>query len=66
MGGLMRQCDMMDFMKISRSTLWRIMQHEDFPKPVVLMGLKRWRREEIETWLISRQDEVASGMSSVG
>jgi len=66
MGGLMRQRDMMDFMKISRSTLWRIMQHEDFPKPVILMGLKRWRREEIETWLSSRQDEVASGMSSAG
>lgn len=66
MGGLMRQRDMMDFMKISRSTLWRIMQQEDFPKPVVLMGLKRWRREEIETWLSSRQDEAAAGMSSVG
>lgn len=64
MGGLMRQRDMMEFMKISRSTLWRIMRHEDFPKPVVLMGLKRWRREEIETWLRSRQDEVVAGLSS--
>ena len=66
MGGLMRQRDMMEFMQISRSTLWRIMRQEDFPKPVVLMGLKRWRREEIETWLRSRQDEAAALMQSVG
>ena len=66
MGGLMRQRDMMDFMKISRSTLWRIMRHEDFPKPVVLMGLKRWRREEVETWLRSRQDEAVASISSAG
>lgn len=64
MGGLMRQRDMMDFMKISRSTLWRIMRQEDFPKPVILMGLKRWRREDIETWLRSRQDEVVERFSS--
>jgi predicted DNA-binding transcriptional regulator AlpA len=55
---------MMEFMKISRSTLWRIMRNENFPKPVVLMGLKRWRSEEIETWLRSRQDEVVAGVSS--
>jgi predicted DNA-binding transcriptional regulator AlpA len=66
MGGLMRQRDMMDFMKISRSTLWRIMRHEDFPKPVVLMGLKRWRREEVETWLRSRQGSATTVISSVG
>jgi len=66
MGGLMRQRDMMDFMKISRSTLWRIMRQKDFPKPVVLMGLKRWRREEVETWLRSRQDEAVAGISSAG
>jgi predicted DNA-binding transcriptional regulator AlpA len=66
MSGLMRQRDMMEFMKVSRSTLWRIMRHEDFPKPVVLMGLKRWRREEIETWLRSRQDETAVCMQSAG
>lgn len=66
MSGLMRQRDMMEFMKVSRSTLWRIMRHEDFPKPVVLMGLKRWRREEIETWLRSRQDDAAAFMQSAG
>jgi len=66
MSGLMRQRDMMEFMKVSRSTLWRIMRHEDFPRPVVLLGLKRWRREEIERWLRSRQDEAAACMQSAG
>ncbi|NVN92113.1 MAG: AlpA family phage regulatory protein [Desulfuromonadales bacterium] len=28
----------MEFMNISRSTLWRMSRREDFPKPVLFMG----------------------------
>ena len=66
MSGLMRQRDLMEFMKISRSTLWRMMRHMDFPKPVVLMGLKRWRTEDLESWLRARQENAATAGSIVG
>ncbi len=66
MSGLMRQRDLMEFMKISRSTLWRMMRHKDFPKPVVLMGLKRWRTEDLESWLRARQENAATAGSIVG
>ena len=48
---LLKQRDLMEIMKISRSTLWRVQQRADFPKPVTLMGCKRWRREEVIAWI---------------
>lgn len=66
MNALMRQRDMMEFLRISRSTLWRISRSDDFPKPVILMGMKRWRREELESWLSARQVETAIEVSTAG
>jgi predicted DNA-binding transcriptional regulator AlpA len=51
MDALLKLRDLMEIMKISRSTLWRVQQREDFPKPMTLMGCKRWRREELQAWL---------------
>lgn len=64
MNALMRQRDLMEFMNVSRSTLWRMTQQEDFPKPVILMGLKRWRRDELESWLSSRQEQASGQVSA--
>ena len=54
MVALLRLRDLMEIMKISRSTLWRVQQRNDFPKPVEVMGCKRWRHEELKTWLDTR------------
>ena len=51
MDDLMSQQELMETMKISRSTLWRVRQRENFPKPVMLLGCKRWRPEELQAWL---------------
>jgi predicted DNA-binding transcriptional regulator AlpA len=51
MDALLKLRDLLEIMKISRSTLWRVQQQEDFPKPVALLGRKRWRREELQAWL---------------
>jgi predicted DNA-binding transcriptional regulator AlpA len=51
MDALLKLRDLLEIMKISRSTLWRVQQREDFPKPVALLGCKRWRHEELKTWL---------------
>ena len=56
MNALLRQRDLMEFMNISRATLWRIQRHKDFPKPVILLGCKRWRREDVETWLEAKME----------
>lgn len=53
---MMRQRDLMEFMNISRATLWRMQRQKDFPNPVILMGCKRWRRQEIELWLEAKKE----------
>jgi predicted DNA-binding transcriptional regulator AlpA len=60
MDGLMNQVDMMEFLRISRSTLYRMMRRDDFPRPVNVSCMKRWRRDDIEFWLRSRQDTVST------
>jgi len=57
MNALLRQRDLMEFMNISRATLWRIQRHKDFPKPVIILGCKRWRREDVETWLEAKKED---------
>ncbi|MBT0663162.1 AlpA family phage regulatory protein [Geobacter pelophilus] len=57
MEALLRQRDLMEIMNVSRATLWRMLRHQNFPKPVVLMGCKRWRREDLESWLEARRSE---------
>ncbi len=57
MNVLLRQRDLMEFMNISRATLWRIQKHKDFPKPVIILGCKRWRREDVEIWLEAKKED---------
>jgi len=65
MDGLMNAVDMMEFLRISRSTLYRMSQREDFPRPVIVSGMKRWRRDEFESWLRAKQVATA-GLSPAG
>jgi len=55
MEALLRQRDLMEIMNVSRATLWRVLRHQNFPKPVILMGCKRWRSEDVESWLDARK-----------
>ncbi len=57
MEAMLKQSDLMEIMKVSRSTLWRILRNDDFPKPVILMRCQRWRREDIESYLIKKSQE---------
>jgi predicted DNA-binding transcriptional regulator AlpA len=57
MESLLRQRDLMEIMSVSRATLWRMLRYQNFPKPVVLMGCQRWKREDLESWLEARKGE---------
>ncbi len=56
MDSMLRQRDLMAIMNISRATLWRMQRQQNFPKPVILMGCKRWQRGDLEVWLEARKD----------
>lgn len=55
MEALLRQRDLMEIMNVSRATLWRMLRYQDFPKPIILMGCKRWRTEEVASWIEARK-----------
>jgi predicted DNA-binding transcriptional regulator AlpA len=55
MEDLLSQGDLLKLMHISRGTFWRMRKHENFPKPVILMGCQRWRPEDVQLWLEARK-----------
>ena len=40
-----------DLLKVSRSTVRRMWWRKQFPAPVQVGVLNRWRRSDVETWL---------------
>ena len=52
---LLKIFDLLEILNISRATLWRLLNKDtSFPKPVILLGCKRWRREDVEEYLVKR------------
>ena len=50
--GFLRQPQVLAFVPISKSTLWRRIQARSFPKPVKLsVRIAAWRVEDIRRWI---------------
>jgi predicted DNA-binding transcriptional regulator AlpA len=56
----------MEFLGISPTTLWRLARQADFPRPVLVRGMKRWRRDEVDKWLNAGREVAAAGLSHGG
>ena len=49
---LLRKPDVLAMLKVSHSTLWRMVRDKTFPAPVKLgRQLTAWRRAEVEAWV---------------
>jgi prophage regulatory protein len=60
---ILRLRDVTAITRLSRSTIYRLAQHGNFPRPIALTArASGWRRSEIEEWLNSRprRDRLAS------
>jgi prophage regulatory protein len=54
-----KQRDVLAMLGISKSTLWRMIQKGQFPKPMKLSErLNGWRTEVIESWLLTKGGEA--------
>jgi predicted DNA-binding transcriptional regulator AlpA len=42
--------EVMNILKISRVTLWRLIRHRNFPAPAKMGSMKRWPLSEIRQW----------------
>lgn len=50
--GFLREPQVLAFIPISKSTLWRRVQARTFPEPVKLsVGITAWRAEDIRSWI---------------
>lgn len=55
--------DLSDWLNVSRSTIYRWVEQNHFPQPVILgvgnedgrSSVSRWRRSEIQAWLDARE-----------
>jgi prophage regulatory protein len=47
--------DVMARLGVSRSTIWRLTQSGDFPRPVAISpGRKGWLKSQVDAWIASR------------
>ena len=61
--GFLRQWQVLTFVPISKSTLWRRVQVGSFPEPVKLSTrITAWRAEDLRRWI----DAAAASASSPG
>lgn len=53
---LLKIGEVADLVKLSRPSVYRLIQKAGFPRPL-RVGLKaaRWRQDEVEDWLASRE-----------
>lgn len=50
--GFLRQRQVLTFVPISKSTLWRQVRARSFPSPVKLSaGVTAWRAEDVRRWI---------------
>lgn len=40
-------------LQISRTTFW-VLRQEDFPAPIIVGKVPRWRRADVDAWLAAR------------
>jgi predicted DNA-binding transcriptional regulator AlpA len=53
--GFVRQAQVLSFIPISRSTLWRQVAAGTFPAPVKLTpSISAWRAEDVRQWIEDR------------
>ena len=58
--GFLRQQQVLAFVPISKSTLWRRIQEKTFPKPLKLSPrVTVWRAEDIRKWILLQAVETA-------
>jgi prophage regulatory protein len=49
---ILRQREVLQITKLSRTTIWRLRKQRRFPEPLhISVGVKGWLRSDIERWM---------------
>jgi prophage regulatory protein len=58
---LLRESELRNRIKLSHSTIWRLVRDGNFPRPIQLSErAKGWRVSDIEAWLAARAEAADS------
>ena len=47
--------EVMGIVRLGRSTIYRRLQTNEFPRPIDLGNAVRWKREEVQQWIDDRE-----------
>ena len=47
--------DVAALLRIGRSTLYRYMHEDGFPRPIQVLGVKRWRSDDLQAWILAQK-----------
>jgi predicted DNA-binding transcriptional regulator AlpA len=48
---LLDQGQLCKYLEVSKFTVWKLQKEKDFPKPVMILSKKKWRKSEIDAYL---------------
>jgi predicted DNA-binding transcriptional regulator AlpA len=48
---LLDQNQLCEYLEVSKFTVWKLQKEKDFPKPVMILSKKKWKRSEIDEYL---------------
>ena len=64
---LLKIDDVMGRLGVSRSTIWRLTQSGDFPRPVAISpGRKGWLKSQVDAWIADRFRAERQTVSGTG
>lgn len=50
------------FLRVSKSSIFRLIKTEDFPKPFIVAGVKLWKKSEVLEYLEKSRSETLSDL----
>jgi prophage regulatory protein len=63
-GEYIREAELVAVLQISRSTIWRLVQDDKFPRPQRLSARRKvWRVEDVRAWMAKNADSRKTGTS---
>jgi predicted DNA-binding transcriptional regulator AlpA len=48
---LLDQKELGEYLGMSKVTIWKLQKDSNFPKPVIILTKKKWKRSEIDLYL---------------
>lgn len=52
---LLNQKELGEYLGVSKFVIWQLQKKEEFPKPVLIMNTKKWKKLDIDAYIESQK-----------